>query len=193
VAGLPRPGQRGGHAAPPGRSRVTPLRRDRTQGRLFYEDYRVGAAVRTAGHVVTAEQIAVFAMLTGEVNPIHLTLDGAREAGYDDIVAPVLLVQSIALGLIAGAEATHTTTISLLGVTMRSLAPTYPGDQIRVDARVVRKRSRKDPTVGLLYRELAVVNQHERTVVEGRLVSLMRRRPAAGTPRAAGSANVRTP
>jgi acyl dehydratase len=143
----------------------------------FYEDTRIGAELTTPSHELTAQQIAAFTLLTGERNPMHLDLASARAAGYDDIIAPASLVQSIALGLIADMHPSGTTTIALLGTTMRFVAPTFPGDAIHVVARVVRKRSRKDGVSGLVYRDVTVSNQHGRMVIEGRLVTLMRRRP----------------
>jgi len=48
----------------------------------------IGKTYPGASYVVGREKIREYAHAVGETNPLHLDVDAAREAGYDDVVAP---------------------------------------------------------------------------------------------------------
>jgi acyl dehydratase len=148
------------------------------QGGLYFEEFRVGASYRTATHTVTAAEIEEFARLTGDDNPLHLDAELARGAGFDDVIAHGLLVQSLAIGLIADLGIMRATTIALLSSQARFVAPTVAGDVIHVDLRITRKRRARDGRRGVLWRRADVVNHRGQVVLESRFVNLMRARPA---------------
>ena len=51
-------------------------------------DQAVGKRYDPVTYVVGREKIKEYANAVGETDPIHLDVDAAREAGYDDVVAP---------------------------------------------------------------------------------------------------------
>jgi acyl dehydratase len=140
---------------------------------LYFEEFSVGARFTTASHPVTAEEIARFAELTGDDNPLHVDREAAASAGFSDVIAHGFLVQSLAMGLIADLGIMRGTTVALVGATLRFVAPTVAGDDIHVELRVTKKRLLAAKPMGLLYRHATVVNQHGTVVVQGRLVNLM--------------------
>jgi acyl dehydratase len=48
----------------------------------------IGKTYPGAVYAVGREKIREYAHAVGETNPLHLDVDAAREAGYDDVVAP---------------------------------------------------------------------------------------------------------
>jgi acyl dehydratase len=52
----------------------------------------VGKTYPPAVYAVGREKIREYANATGETNPIHLDVEAARAAGYDDVVAPPMFV-----------------------------------------------------------------------------------------------------
>lgn len=145
---------------------------------LLFEEFRVGTTWRTATHEVTAREIAEFARLTGDDNPLHVDRETARSAGFSDVIAHGLLVQSLAIGLIADLGIMRGTTVALLSSQARFIAPTVAGDVLHVDVRVTRKRRTSRGQRGVLWRRADVINQDGTVVLESRFVNLMRARPA---------------
>ena len=145
---------------------------------LYFEDFRVGAKYRTADHTVSASEILEFARLTGDNNPLHVDAKFARAAGFDDVIAHGLLVQSLAVGLVADLGIMRGTTIALLSTQARFIAPTGAGDTIHVEMRITRKRLAHDGLRGVLWRRAWIVKQGGEIVADVRFVNLMRvRRP----------------
>jgi acyl dehydratase len=144
------------------------------QAGLYFQDFKVGATFRTPTHTVTAAEIAQFAHLTGDDNPLHVDGDAARSAGFPDVIAHGLFVQSLAIGLIAELGIMRATTIALLSSEARFLAPTLAGDSIHVDLRITRKRLSRGGERGVLWRRAEVVNQNAKVVLESRFINLMR-------------------
>jgi acyl dehydratase len=147
------------------------------QAGLYFEDFKVGATFRTATHTVTADEIEQFVHLTGDDNPLHVDPELARTAGFPDVIAHGLLVQSLAVGLIADLGIMRTTTIALLSSEARFLSPTVAGDSIHVELRITRKRRARRGNRGLLWRRADVINQDGKIVLEARFVNLMSARP----------------
>ncbi len=48
----------------------------------------IGKSYPPSCYAVGREKVREFALAVGETNPLHLDADAAREAGYDDVVAP---------------------------------------------------------------------------------------------------------
>jgi acyl dehydratase len=144
---------------------------------LYFDEFTTGSTFVTASHRVDAAEIAAFAELTGDNNPLHTDRDSAIAAGFNDVIAHGFLVQSLAMGLIADLGIMRGTTVALVGASLRFVAPTVAGDDIRVNLKVTRKRSLAPRPMGLLYRRADVVNQWGAVVIEGRLVNLMKRGP----------------
>lgn len=143
---------------------------------LHYEELRVGTDVLTGEHRVTREEIAEFARLTGDNNPLHVDLVAARAAGFRDVLAHGPLVQALTIGLVADTGIMRGTTLALLEVSSSFLAPVLPGDTVRAVVRISRKRPTRDPRRGLLWRRITVLNQADEVVARVRMVALIRRR-----------------
>ncbi len=145
---------------------------------LYFDEFKIGATYRTDTHTLTAAEIEQFARLTGDDNPLHLDVDVARGAGFDDVIAHGLFVQSLAIGLIARLGIMRSTTIALLSSQVRFIAPTMAGDTIHVDLRITRKRLARGGNRGVVWRRAKVTNQKGQVVLESSFVNLMRTRPA---------------
>jgi acyl dehydratase len=143
---------------------------------------RVGATA-TLEHTFTSQQIADFARLSGDDNPIHLDGDAARIAGFERQVVHGVLV----IGLISrllGTRLPGPGTV-LLEQHLRYRRPVYPDQPVRATVEVTSVREDK-PVIGLRtwVETDAVVLEGEATVVVRRLDAPA---PAdAGAPGGAG-------
>lgn len=120
-------------------------------------------------HTFTAADVAAFAQLSGDDNPIHTDAEAARRAGFDHEVVHGVLVTSL-ISRLLGTRLPGPGTI-LLGQQLRYLRPVHPGDAVRVSVEVTSVRDDKPVIVLRTWVELAqtVVLDGEATVLWRRL------------------------
>jgi 3-hydroxybutyryl-CoA dehydratase len=132
----------------------------------YLEDIRVGLTFESATHVVNPDEIARFCELSGDFNPLHTDDDVARAAGFRERIAHGLLILSITSA--TPTEADDWALNAYLEETRRFVAPVYPGDAIRTVTRVTEvRRSRSNPSRGVVTTEVEVVNQDGEVVQTG--------------------------
>jgi acyl dehydratase len=92
-------------------------------------------------HVFTVDDVTSFARLSGDDNPIHLTSEAARAAGFQRPVVHGVLVISL-LSQLLGTRLPGPGTI-LLGQTLRFRRPVYPGEHLQATVEVTGVREDK--------------------------------------------------
>jgi acyl dehydratase len=145
---------------------------------LYYEEFRVGEEFHTATREVTRHDIAAFAELTGDDNPLHTDAEYAKAAGFPDLLAHGPYIQSLAMGLIADTGVMAGTTIALLSASASFRRAVFPGHRVRVRMRITRKRPTRSRDRGILWRRADVLNQDDIVTVSLALTALVRRRSA---------------
>jgi 3-hydroxybutyryl-CoA dehydratase len=125
-------------------------------------------ATATLTQVITTDDIARFADVTGDTNPLHVEDEFARRHGFRGAIAHGMLVAgqiSRALGtFLPGPGSIY------LGQTLSFKAPVYAGDRITVTVTVVHVRPDK-PIATLT---TTCRNQHGELVIDGEAVVLHR-------------------
>jgi acyl dehydratase len=149
---------------------------------LHYEEFRVGRRYETGPHAISRAEIAEFARLTGDDNPLHTRPEVARAAGFRDVLAHGMFLQSLTLGLIAATGIMRGTTIALLGGRARFLYGAYAGDTVQARFTISRKRPTRAPDRGLVWRQVELVNQDGAVVATFSFTALVRRLPRAPEP-----------
>lgn len=148
---------------------------------LYFEQFAVGDTFATGTRRVERDDILQFAELTGDGNPLHTDVEFMRSTPYGEVIAHGLLVQAIAIGLIAELGIMDGTTIALAQADCRFLRPVQPGDEIRAVVEISATRpSSKQVDRGVVERVIRVLNQRDEDVLETKTVSIMRRRPGPG-------------
>ena len=136
-------------------------------GHLHLEDIEVGLELVSEARTITASDIAAFAELTGDHNPLHLdpaAVDGATP--FDAPIAHGLLITSISSG--QNTEADDWSLGIYLEEARRFVAPVYAGDAIRTTSTVTEvRRSRSKPDRGVVTLHVRVLNQRDEPVQEG--------------------------
>jgi acyl dehydratase len=127
---------------------------------------------------VTTAEIAAFADLTRDRNPLHVDAEFAAAMPYGQIIAHGILGLSLGNGLIEETGVHSGTSIALLGVNDWSFKlPIIAGDTIRARATITGKRlSQKDPSRGILTRRMEILNQRDELVQAGEQSLLVRTR-----------------
>jgi acyl dehydratase len=142
---------------------------------LYYEDFQVGQRFVSARREVTASDVAGFASLSGDHNPIHLDDRAAKEAGFVGPVAHGVLGLALATGLASGLELTRGTLVALVGLTWHFRAPLYPGDQVVLHLSVHSMRGTARTDRGLVTLAAELRNQEGTVVQDGEFVELVKR------------------
>lgn len=146
---------------------------------LYWEEFAAGGSWQTGERRLVAGDLAAYAELSGDGNPLHLDDGHARASGFEGRIAQGVLGLAVATGLLNRLGLTAGTLVALLGTRWRFERPLYPGTTVRVDLslRSKRRTSRSDRGVVVLSGELR--DAEGMVYQRGNLTLLVRRRPDA--------------
>ncbi|MFJ8259547.1 MaoC family dehydratase [Peribacillus asahii] len=130
---------------------------------LTYNDIQVGD-VESFIKTITDSDISQFAGLTGDINPIHLDEEFAKETPFKERIAHGLLTGSF-ISTVIGTKLPGVNSI-YLSQNFKFTAPVKIGDTIKATVEVVEKRDDKK----IIKLKTQVLNQHEEMVVDGEAV-----------------------
>lgn len=143
---------------------------------LFFDDCRPGVDVRVGPRDVLQADIAEFARLTGDVNPVHLDPDVARRTVFRGCVAHGMFVQSVAAGLMWQSGLFEGTVIAVQDVRSKFTAPLRPDDAFSVRLTVAAVDPEPAPKRGWVLWSVEGRNQRDEVVLESEWRVLMARR-----------------
>lgn len=147
------------------------------RGALFYDDLKVGDSWTSARRTITEADIASFAGVSGDFNPLHTDEVFAADTAFGTRVAHGALVLSIATGLRQQTGLFNGTLKALLEIRgWKFMAPVKAGDTIAAVTTIVELKPTSKPDQGVVVQRVDVVNQQGDTVQSGELVTLMRTR-----------------
>jgi 3-hydroxybutyryl-CoA dehydratase len=133
---------------------------------LFFDDVEVGQEWESQGRTVTQTDIANFAGISGDFNPIHMDHEFAKTTLFHQPIAHGLLSLSVASGL--GLNAPPMRTIAFLAIKEWHFKdPVFIGDTIRVKTKVLAKTERGRGRFGMITWQRQLVNQHDKIVQQG--------------------------
>lgn len=148
-----------------------------TAAHLYFDDVEVGQEWTTQGRTLTESDIVNFAGLSGDFNPMHVDHAYAATTPYRKPIAHGLLVFSIATGLSVQCPLMRTQAFTAIRE-WHFRAPVYPGDTIRMVSKVLEKTVRGRGRRGEIVWQRSIVNQDNKVVQEGVLLTLVEARSA---------------
>ena len=151
---------------------------------LYFEELSEGREFACGERAIGDAEIAAFAELSGDRNPLHLDDEYARDTPFGGRVAHGALGIAIATGLMAQSGITAGTLVALLGLDWRFVAPIRPGDRLRLTLRVAARRELPGRDRGVVKFVAELVNQREELAQSGEIVELIRREPNGAAPAA---------
>ena len=143
---------------------------------LYFEDFSVGMEFVTGTRRLTRRDIAAFAELTGDDNPLHTDPVFAESTRFGEVVAHGLLGTSIAMGLIAELGIVTGTVLALLEVKCHFLRPILATDEVYGRVVITQLRETSNISEGILWRKVELINQRGEIAQELELVALIKRR-----------------
>jgi len=142
----------------------------------YFDDLEVGQLLVSARRTITEADVASFAGLSGDFNPLHTDAVFAASTPFGARIAHGLLVVAIGSGLVNQTGWFEGTTIALLEMTSRFVRPVHFGDTVRATYRVAEKKETRRPDRGVVTFEAIILNQRDEPVVDGQHVVMLRRR-----------------
>lgn len=143
---------------------------------LHFEDLNVGDVFETSEREIGLDDIAAFAELTGDRNPLHTDPEFCKETVYGVPIAHGLLVFGVFTGLYDQLGIFRGTALAFLGIDgWRFRQAVLSGDRVRGRITIEDlRRSSSDPSRGIVTRRCEVLNQRDEIVQEGTTTVLLR-------------------
>lgn len=104
------------------------------KGTIFIEEIEVGM-VRHLEKTITDQDIALFAEVSTDRNPVHLDDDYAQDTIFQGRIAHGMLTAGLISAVIGEQLPGHGTVY--LGQTLKFMAPVRPGDRVRAEVKVL--------------------------------------------------------
>lgn len=155
-----------------------------------YSDLHPGMAFRSPGRTITDADLVAFAGLTGDYSELHTSDVYAKNSQFGRRVAHGMLGLAYAHGLMwARTGELRETAVAFLGISdWKFIGPIFVGDTIFVNYVISELRDSKSrPTQAIAIFDVAVVDQNERIVQQGKKALLLSKVPlpavaAGGSP-----------
>lgn len=145
---------------------------------LFIEDLERGSTFTAGPWPMNDRRFQLFSEITGDAHPIHYDDDYVRQkSSFDKRLAHgLLLVSMTALGATAMSPRLEESMIAFVEERMHFLRPVFVDDNIRSVFTVADITPEPERKRGRVRFDIQLVNQDERTVVEGEHHYLLRSR-----------------
>lgn len=144
---------------------------------LYFEEFEVGAKMRTRSRTITESDLVQFAALTGDFNPIHTDAEYCETAFMGQRVAHGMLTASYAVGQAYQLGMLERTVLGFRGFEMKFSAPVYIGDTIHAELQVTKTQTAKRLGGGIVTLAIRVAKQNGKVAQKGSLTILMMSRP----------------
>ncbi len=149
-----------------------------TEKTLFLEDLPIGTVLTSASRTISAQDIADFCDLSGDHNPLHKDDEWVRaNTPFEQRIAHGLLV----LGVSSGTPCPQMDSLLIVAYLSESRnfkAPTYPGESIVSEGKVIENReSKSKPDQGLVKFAVTCTKQDGTVAQEGEDLLLVAKRP----------------
>lgn len=143
----------------------------------FFEDLPPGTRIVTQGRTVTTTDGLLWAMFTGDMNPMHVDEEFARAHGlFGGRFPPGLMVVALASGLKERTGAFAGTGLAMLRQTVEYRRAVLPGDTVHVELDVRAAERETGKGRGRVTFDYRVVTQDAEVAIEGEWVMLVRAR-----------------
>ena len=144
----------------------------------YFEDFTRGETLVSARRTITEADVAAFAGLSGDFNPLHTDEVYGQTTPFGTRIAHGLLVVAVGSGLVNQAGWFEGTTLALLEMTTQFVRPVHFSDTVHQRLEVVAQKESSRPDRGVVTFTATILNQRGQPVVEGQHVVQLRRRPA---------------
>jgi acyl dehydratase len=143
----------------------------------YWDDLNVGDEFWAAGRTVLEADMASFAALSGDFNPLHMDVEFAKSSAFGERIPHGPLGLMFAMGGIDRIGLLEGVAVAFLDLRWRFVAPLRIGDTARVRLVVHELKATRAADRGILVLGVELHNQHGEVVQEGQQTFLVQRRP----------------
>ncbi len=142
----------------------------------YFEEFEVGARYPTYSRTITEGDLSLFCALVGYHVPLFIDEEYAKTTPFGGRIVPSAMIMAISTGM---TESLYRTTMEgLLAVDQgRFLAPVRPGDTVRTEVEVIRKKPTSNPKRGVVVFRDHFLNQRNEIVFQIDKTTLIACRP----------------
>ena len=144
---------------------------------LYFEEFEIGAIMRTRGRTISEADLVQFAALTGDYNPMHTDAEYSRGSFMGERVAHGMLSLSYAIGQAYQLGILERTVLGFRGLEMKFSNPVYIGDTIHAELEVVDTKPAHRLGGGVVTLDLRIIKQDGKIAQKGSMTLLMMSRP----------------
>ena len=144
---------------------------------LYFEEFEIGATMRTRGRTISEADLVQFAALTGDYNPMHTDAEYSRGSSMGERVAHGMLSLSYAIGQAYQLGILERTVLGFRGLEMKFSNPVFIGDTIHAELKVVETKPAHRLGGGVVTLDLRIIKQDGKTAQKGSMTLLMMSRP----------------
>lgn len=144
----------------------------------YFEDFAVGQVFRTQGRTITETDLVSFAGWSWDTNPVHTDAEHSALGRFGQPIAHGVLGLSVAMGLVSRLGIFERCSVALLGINGWTFKhPIIVGDTVHCTLRITDVGAASSGSVGVLERELVMLNQDGTVVQQGEIGLMVSRRP----------------
>jgi acyl dehydratase len=141
---------------------------------VYFEEFQVGQTMVSPARTVTESDVALFAGLSGDYNPLHTDSGFAASTRFGRRIAHGVLGLSIATGLASRLAIIDATAEAFLGLDWKFRGAIFPDDTIHAEITVANTRAMPAMGGGIVSFDVKLINQEGQTVQKGRWDILVR-------------------
>ena len=143
---------------------------------LFFEEFEIDAAYTSQGRTITEADVAAFAGLSGDFNPLHTDAEFAATTPFGQRIAHGMLTVIISTGMSNWTGIFAGTTIALMEQNIRYTGAVMFGDTVHLEMKVTEKKETSKPDRGIVKFDAKMLNQRGEVVVDMIWTLMMMRR-----------------
>jgi acyl dehydratase len=143
---------------------------------LHFEAFEIGAAYTSQGRTITEGDVAAFAGLSGDFNPLHTDAEFAATTPFGERIAHGMLTVIISTGMSNWTGIFAGTTLALMEQNIQYKAPVMFGDTVHLEMTVTEKKETSKPDRGVIKFDAKMINQRGESVVDMVWTLMMKRR-----------------
>ena len=144
------------------------------RGRSF-DQFEPGDEFETTSRTITEADVAAFAGLSGDYNPLHTDEEFMKSGPFKGRIAHGMLLASVATGQANQLGIFEGSSIAVLSITLKFTGAVKFGDTVHTVLNCKEKKESSKPDRGTATFDIKMLNQRNETVMESQWVVLLKR------------------